>query len=112
MSNKLSDIFSSLEQIAPGIEWVAFYLSGYGDEFAGFRELDVCINGETARRGAAKESNSDSPNGTDLENVLNKNRRRQRAVERYRSEPLNIFQRTSLLAAISALLVQRRAAFL
>ena len=73
MSNQLSTIFSSIEKNTPGIEWAAFFLSGHSDDFSGFRELDVCINGETARRGAAKESNSDSPKGTDLENVLNKN---------------------------------------
>lgn len=71
MSNQLSTIFSSIEQSTPGIEWAAFYLSGHSDDFWGFRELDVCINGEPARRGLAKQNTSNEPAGTDLENLLN-----------------------------------------
>lgn len=71
MSNQLSAIFSSLEQSTPGIEWAAFYLSGGGDDFGGFREVQVCINGEADRRGGAKENEYDTPSGTALENIVN-----------------------------------------
>lgn len=71
MSNKLTDIFSSMEQSTPGIEWASFYLSGYGDEFAGFRELETCIDGEVARHGAAEDNEQIFPCGTDLENIVN-----------------------------------------
>jgi hypothetical protein len=71
MSNQLSTIFSSIEESTPGIEWAAFYLSGGGDDFGGFRELIVCINGEADRRGGAKENDMDTPTGTDLENIVN-----------------------------------------
>lgn len=73
MSNELSTIFSSIEETSAGIEWAAFYLSGHSDDFWGFRELDVCINGETARRGLAKQNTSNEPTGTALENLLNEN---------------------------------------
>jgi hypothetical protein len=71
MSNKLSDIFSSLERSTPGLEWAAFYLSGYGDEFGGFREIETCIDGEAARRGAAQDNEQLYPCGTELENIVN-----------------------------------------
>ena len=71
MSNQLSAFFSSIEQSTPGIEWATFYLSGGGDDFAGFRELSVCINGEVDRRGGAKENEYDMPTGTPLENIVN-----------------------------------------
>jgi len=71
MSNQLSTIFSSIEESTPGIEWATFYLSGGGDDFGGFRELIVCINGEADRRGGAKENDMDTPTGTALENIVN-----------------------------------------
>ena len=71
MSNQLSSIFSSIEESTPGIEWAAFYLSGGGDDFGGFRELIVCIDGEADRRGGAKENEYDTPTGTALENIVN-----------------------------------------
>jgi len=54
MKNHLSEIFSSLEEIEPGIEWAAFELSGGADEFQGFGELDVCVNGTTSQSKSGK----------------------------------------------------------
>jgi len=71
MSNQLSTIFSSIEESTPRIEWAAFYLSGGGDDFGGFREVNVCINGESDRRGGAKENEYDTPTGTALESIVN-----------------------------------------
>jgi hypothetical protein len=71
MSNSLGTILTSIEEATPGTEWAAFYLSGGSDSFWGFRELDVCVNGEIGRRGTAKDSESDGPTGTDLENIVN-----------------------------------------
>ncbi len=71
MSNPLSRILSSIESSTQGVEWAAFFLSGGSDDFAGFRELNVCIDGNSARRGGAKENHWDIPSGTILENIVN-----------------------------------------
>lgn len=54
MKNHLSEIFSSLEAIEPGIEWAAFAFSGGADEFQGFGELDFCVNGKTSQSKSGK----------------------------------------------------------
>jgi len=81
MSNELSAIFSSIEASAPGIEWAAFYLSGGSDDFSGFRELTVCIDGEAERRGGAKDNVYDVPVGTALEEIVNSHENQQAILD-------------------------------
>ena len=70
--NAMKILIESLSEAQPICRWASFYLSGGGDDFDGFQELDICLDGKIIRR-ASKEDldNTHGPTGTDLDKIVN-----------------------------------------
>ena len=71
-SKSIKSLIDALSEAQPDCRWASFYLSGGGDDFDGFQELDICLDGKIVRRPSKEElDNSHGPTGTDLDNIVN-----------------------------------------